>query len=77
MGQVARAVSITYSDKGFEDSKVPSLVSTDEYGTRYEYIDEINAPHTGWLCPVFFWCFAQPAEELYVRVKPMGKTKMS
>lgn len=77
VGQEARTVTITYSDMEFEDSKVLNLVSTDEFGSWYEHIDERNVPHAGWLCPVFLWYFPRPPEELYVIVKSMKKTKMS
>lgn len=69
VGKETQYVSITYSDKEFGNSKVLSLVSTDEFGTWYEYVDERNVPHVGWLCPVFFWYFAKPPEKLYVDVK--------
>jgi len=72
VGQATKHVSITYSDKDFENSRTLSLVSTDDYGTWYEYIDERNVPHVGWLCPVFFWYFEKPPEKLYFEVKPIA-----
>ena len=69
VGDHATRVVIYYDDKPFRNSKPLNLVSTDEFGTWYEYIDERKVPHMGWLCPVFFWYFPRPPQEISVSIE--------
>ena len=68
VGKSAEKVVIHYDDKPFNGSKITRLVSSDEFGTWYEYIDDRSVPHMGWLCPVFFWYFPSPPMELHILI---------
>lgn len=68
VGPEAARVRIDYDERPFEGAKTLTLVATDEFGTWYEYRDERDVPHMGWLCPVFFWYFARPPAKLYALV---------
>ena len=73
VGKNTDKVVVYYDDKPFDGSKTIRLVSTDEFGTWYEYIDDRGVPHMGWLCPVFFWYFPDPPNELYILITAENK----
>jgi hypothetical protein len=69
-GHDASLVRITYGECPFEGSSRLELITTDCSGSTYQYFDGCRY-WLGWLCPVFFWYFPKPPQDLYVRIEPL------
>jgi hypothetical protein len=69
VGKEISKVKIEYRRNDFPEAIKLELVSTDDFGSYYQHIDKRGVPHMGWFCPVFFWYFKEPPENLYCRIQ--------